>query len=119
MNLVKAIDAAVEFVREHENLMTREERNVFAGLAETVFVLASKADLSHALPKIVEQQVEFADMCRAHYATKLNLPGDWEDVPPLDDDGLASPAFLVCAPPRWFEDMNALRRLAAIAPYRP
>ncbi len=108
MSLVEAIGEAVQFVKKHANLMTRQDMNKFQKLAETVYVEAVNAKLEGSLPKVDEQQVEFADMCRAHYATKLNLPGDW-------DEG----DFLVVAPPRWFEDMGTLCRLAKERTLRP
>jgi hypothetical protein len=52
-------------------------------------------------------QLESADppLPPVQFETKLNLP--------YDPDKSGPRAFLVCASPRWFEDMDTLRKLAA------
>lgn len=108
MSLVEAIDSAVAYVRAHPNEMTRAEVEDFRTLAEDVYMLAFRVGLADALPKVPEllPELESTDLplSPVQFISKLNLPGDW-------DTSVAEHVFLVCAPPRWFHDIEILRKL--------
>src|SRR5262245_54370441 len=110
-DLVAAIDSAVEFVRTHAHPdeMTRAEMGDFSRLANGVYLLASRAGLTHALPQVAElrPQLESSDLPPVQFETKLNLPVDWDHTEQV---------FLVTATDRWFDDMAMLRTLAADPP---
>jgi hypothetical protein len=121
MSLTEAIDRVVIYVRKHPERMTRAEIEEFRGLAEDVYLLAFRVGLDRALPQVPEMrpQVESNEpaLPPVQFESKLNLPGDWDMIPPCDDDGLPTsgplqPVFLVCASPRWFHDMATVRKLA-------
>lgn len=109
--LIKALDEAVAYVREHPDEMTRSEVDAFYPLAERVYLLAFESGLHGALPKVPElrPQLESNDppLPPVQFESKLNLPGDWDPLVPVGEK-----KFLVCAPPRWFADMSALCALA-------
>lgn len=128
MNLPKAIDAAVVYVRSHPEQMTAAEVDEFCGLADDVYTQSYPAGLVDAMPQVPELQPELESqemhLPPVQFISKLNLPGDW-DYPSGDDDLLPSSygpddpipevgkrQFLVAACPRWFADLEILRRLA-------
>jgi hypothetical protein len=125
MNLAYAIDIAVNFVRTHPDLMTRAELTEFEAIAEAVYLLAVTAGLVHVLPQVPELKPELMpngnliDMPTIQFRSKLNLPGDFDSLLPstwklvgADPPEATERAFLVCATPRWFTDMAALRKAA-------
>ncbi len=133
MSLREAIDRAVDCVRAHPDQMTRAEVDEFYKLADEVYVLAFRANLADALPRVPELrpqlESDLLSLPPVQFESKLNLPGDWDNAPSLDDDGLplmrsslndttdyepTQRAFLVCASPRWFHDMETLRALAEL-----
>ena len=130
MSLLAAIDVAVAFVHEYPECMTRAEVDEFCRLAEAVYIAAFCAGLVAALPQVPQMRPELEStdppLPPPQFVSKLNLPGDWDLVLPLDQDGLpvsqplfgealrlsTERTFLVCAAPRWFADMATLRKLA-------
>ncbi|MHB8902145.1 MAG: hypothetical protein ACYC6Y_25590 [Thermoguttaceae bacterium] len=129
MHLPEAIDAAVAFVREHPEVMTREQLDEFERMASNVYALAFRAGLVDAMPQVpqLEPQLELGGLPHVQFETKLNLPGDWDTAPAVDGElqpyqslsdateteGPPAKVLLVCATPRWFHDMEVLRNLAA------
>jgi hypothetical protein len=143
--LAAAIDEALAFVRAHPKVMTRAEVDQFKELAERVYLLTPDKWLLR-LPQVTElwSECESQDLNRkpVQFIGKLNLPGDWDvsategelpssykltgkvvwpdgtpflvqDEPPP----VPAPVFFVCATPRWFADMEILRRLAEQVEY--
>jgi hypothetical protein len=132
MPLVDAIDAAVSFIQQHPDEMTREQTGQFIQLAEQVYLLAAGADLLPSLPQVPELRPELESQIPplppVQFISKLNLPGDWDMVSKLDDaplrssyrltdpsdepPTLADKVFLPSPCPRWFHDMETLRKRA-------
>jgi hypothetical protein len=133
MSLVQAIDQAVAFVQAHPDKMTCAEVEEIRRLAEIVYGLALRAGLDRALPQVPELLPQLESntlvMTQVQFESKLNLPGDWDRArfAPGDDllprpSRLDEPAdvdnrcmFLVCASPRWWDDMATLRARAVDA----
>jgi hypothetical protein len=131
MTLLEAIDAALDFVHNHPDEMTRPDVNNFEELGDDVYKLAMAANLVSALPQVPELRPELESqdppLRPVQFISKLHLPGDWEwpategdlDSPPTIGSELPElprATFLVSASPRWLHDMNVLRSLAMDAP---
>jgi hypothetical protein len=131
MTLLEAIDAALDFVRNHPDEMTRPDVNTFEELGDDVYRLAMAANIVSALPQVPELRPELESqdppLPSVQFVSKLHLPGDW-DWPATEGDLDSAPAigtdlpelpratFLVSATPRWRRDMEVLRSLAMNPP---
>ncbi len=114
MCLVESIDRAIEFVREHELLMTEDDVDELIRIAGRVVELAFRSGLHYVLPGIdMRSLVEYPSVSEPPVVlSALNVPGDWSrDVLNLEGETLER-AFLPCVPDRWYEAMMILRSLA-------
>ena len=125
--------------------MTREDVNRLYDLAQQVHRLAFALGVADALPRAAElqPQLESGALPPVQFESKLNLPGDWDylagpvrDISELrhhngdlvlphncygDDVAEWEPqerVYLVCATPRWWQDIEALRNVAIDAEVR-
>jgi hypothetical protein len=131
--LVRAIDEAKTFASAHCYEMSPAEVEEFQSLADRVYFLSFRAGLDRAFPQVAELRSELESqqppLPAPQFVSKLNLPGDWDTRrAPGEDESLPLPSehdleawtppprvFLVCVPPRWWQDMERLRALAEAA----
>jgi hypothetical protein len=105
--MTSPVKQAVDFVRAHPQQMTRTELDEFKQIADEVYLMAIEAGVVEAIPKVPElrPQLESQDppLPPVQFESKLNLSGDWGTTTP--------DVYMVCAAPRWFEDMEMLSDL--------
>ena len=105
--MTSPVKQAVDFVRAHPQQMTRIELDTFKQIADEVYLMAIEAGVVEAIPKVPElrPQLESQDppLPPVQFESKLNLSGDWGTTTP--------DVYMVCAAPRWFEDMGMLAEL--------
>ena len=125
--LVSAIDAAVGYVSDHAaSPWSKSEVGEFSALAATVYKLAVREKLDRCLPQIPDLMplVDVRDppFPPPRFESKLNLPGDWDQLAPVTYGGagreqvLPHYVFVPCIDERWYDDMKMLRDLAGGQP---
>jgi hypothetical protein len=131
---MSALEQFVTFVRSHPDEMTRADITQLEALAQEVYLEAVEKGCLLSIPQVAELRTQLESQLPplppVQFETKLNLPGDWawpqdDGIPrptsyPLIRDGQvvleeprapAEAVFLPSPSPRWFADIEVLRKL--------